>query len=232
MRETGDRRGEAATLTNIGNVDSLRGEWLNALDLYNQALGLPRAVGDRHGEAGMLNNIGGVYDTLGENEKALDFYNQALPLMRETGDRSGEAGTLNNIGVVYDSLGEKRKALDLYNQALSLMRETGDREREAETLCNIAKTKRALGRFDESRSNVESALKITESIRANVVSKELRASFFATVQDKYGFYIDLLMRMHSREPNKGHDAEAIEASERARARALIESLAEARADIL
>ena len=39
------------------------------------------------------------------------------------------------------------------------------------------------------------------------------------------------MQMHSREPAKGHDAAALQASERARARSLLESLAEARADI-
>jgi len=78
---------------------------------------------------------------------------------------------------------------------------------------------------------VESALKIIESVRASVVSKELRASYFATEQEIYEFYVDLLMQMHNREPVRGYDAAALQASERGRARSLLESLTEARADI-
>ncbi|MDT9319005.1 MAG: tetratricopeptide repeat protein, partial [Limnospira sp. PMC 1306.21] len=72
-----DRRGEATTLNNIGGVYDSLGEKQTALDYYNQALPLSRAVEDRRGEATTLNNIGGVYDSLGEKQTALDYYNQA-----------------------------------------------------------------------------------------------------------------------------------------------------------
>jgi CHAT domain-containing protein len=52
-----------------------------------------------------------------------------------------------------------------------------------------------------------------------------------SAQNSYEFYIDLLMRMHRADPGKGFDALAVAASERARARGLIEMLAQARADI-
>ncbi|MDT9242353.1 MAG: tetratricopeptide repeat protein, partial [Limnospira sp. PMC 1261.20] len=67
------------------------GEKQTALDYYNQALPLFRAVEDRRGEAGTLNNIGRVYDSLGEKQTALDYLNQALPLFRAVEDREGEA---------------------------------------------------------------------------------------------------------------------------------------------
>ncbi len=231
QRATGDRFGQAITVNNIGAVYKSLDEHQKALDYYNQALELHRAVGARLGESNTLGNIGVAYDSLGEKQKALDFYNQALTLCRAVGNRSGEARTLGNIGAVYDSLGEHQKALDFYNQALSLCRAVSDRSGEATTLYKIARIKRALGRFDESRSHAESALKIIESIRSSIVSKELRASYFATEQVSYEFYIDLLMQMRGREPARGHDAEALQVSERSRARSLLESLAEAHADI-
>jgi CHAT domain-containing protein/tetratricopeptide (TPR) repeat protein len=230
-RAIGERQGEAITLNNIGFVYYWLGEKQKALDFLNQALPLLRADGNRHEEGSTLTNIGFVYDSLGEKQKALDFYNQALPLLRAGGDRREEGRTLSNIGEVYKSLGEKKKALDFYNQALQHMRTVGNRVGEATVLYNIADVKRALGRFDESRSHIESAIKIVESVRASIVSKELRVSYFATEQDIYEFYIGLLMEMHGREPARGHDATALQSSERARARSLIESLTEARADI-
>jgi CHAT domain-containing protein/tetratricopeptide (TPR) repeat protein len=230
-RAVGSRSGESRTLNNMGLVYDSLGEKQKALEFFTQALPLLRAVGDRSVEATTLSNLGAVYDSLGEKQKALDFYTRALPLRRAVGDRSGEATTLNNIGLVYVSLGDRQKALELFTQALPLGQAVGAGRVEAATLGNIAYVKRALGRFDEARSHMESALKIIESIRAGVISKELRASYFATAQGYYEFYVDLLMEMRKREPTMGHDATALQANERARARSLIESLTEARADI-
>jgi tetratricopeptide (TPR) repeat protein len=92
-----NRGGEATTLNNIGLVYNALGEKQKALDYYNQALPLRRAVGDRGGQAATLNNIGRVYSDLGEKQKALVFYNQALPLIRAVGDPYGEAIILDNI---------------------------------------------------------------------------------------------------------------------------------------
>ena len=58
-RDVGDRAGEAATLTNIGNATSATAQTR---------------------EATTLTNIGSVYSSLGDKKKALAFYNQALPV--------------------------------------------------------------------------------------------------------------------------------------------------------
>jgi CHAT domain-containing protein len=91
--------------------------------------------------------------------------------------------------------------------------------------------KRTFCQLNESRTHFEEQLKIIESLRTEVVSRELRASFFATVQGEYEFYVDLLMQLHRQEPGKNHHAAALHAIERSRARSLLESLTEARADI-
>ncbi len=231
LRAVGDRGMEATTLNNIGNVYNSLGEKHKALEFYNQALPLYRAVGDRDGEATTLNNVGGVYNSLGEQQKALDFYNQALPLTRVVGYRGGEAATLNNIGLVYDSLGEKQKALEFYNQALPLSRAVGDRGGEATTLYNVASLQRSQGNLKSALTLMDNSITIIEDLRTKIGSQELRASYFATVQNYYKFYIDLLMQLHQQNPSQGYDALALHTSERARARSLIELLTEANANI-
>jgi CHAT domain-containing protein/tetratricopeptide (TPR) repeat protein len=144
-RSAQNRSDEAVTLSNIGLIYSLLGEWQTALAYYNQALPPTRAVGDRRGEATTLNNIGRVYDDLGERQKALDYFDQALSLIRAVGDRSVEAATLGNIAGVYAALGERQKALDYYNQGLSLRRAMGDRAGEATALGNIGQVYADLG---------------------------------------------------------------------------------------
>ncbi len=230
-RAVGDRADEARTLTGIGKVYDSLGEKQQALTYYNQALSLHRTVGDRAGEATTLNNIGLVYDSLGEKQQALTSYNQALPLRRAVGDRDGEAYTLNNIGLVYDSLGEKQQALTSYNQALPLYRAVGDRDGEANTLFNLAGLKRSQGNLPESLSLIEDAIKIIDNLRTKITSQDLRTSYFATKQNYYEFYIDLLMELHKQQPTQGYNIKAFEASDRSRARSLIELLTESRAKI-
>ena len=163
--------------------------------------------------------------------KAIAKFGEALKLYREVGDRSQEARTLNKIGLVYSKLGEKQKALEYYSQSLPLSRAVGDRSGEANTLINIAYVKATQGNLTEALTNIEASLKIIESLRTKVASPELRTSYFATVQNYYEFYIDLLMQLHKTQPKSGYDTKAFEASERSRARSLLELLQEANADI-
>jgi CHAT domain-containing protein/Tfp pilus assembly protein PilF len=230
-RAVGDRGGEATILNNIGAVYSQLGEKQKALEYYSQSLPLSRATGDRGGEALTLNNIGAVYSELGEKQKALEYYSQSLPLLRATGDRRGEAVTLSNIGSVYSELGEKQKALEYYSQSLPLSRAVGERSGEALTLYSMAYAKRDQNNLTEALNDIESSLKIIENLRTKIASPELRSSYFATVQDYYEFYIDLLMQLHKTNPKSGYDTKALEASERSRARSLLELLLESNANI-
>src|SRR5215475_1939499 len=70
-----------------------------------------------------------------------------------------------------------------------------------------------------------------ESLRTNIDSQELRASYLASRQEFYETYIDVLMQMHKQNRTAAFDALALAVSERARARSLLELLKESRADI-
>ncbi len=63
-----------------------------------------------------------------------------------------------------------------------------------------------------------------EELRTGLVSLDLRASFLATRRRVYGLAIDLLMDRHAAAPQAGHDKAALEISERARARSLVDGL--------
>jgi CHAT domain-containing protein len=142
-----------------------------------------------------------------------------------------EASTLSNIGVAYSQLGEKQKALEYYSQSLPLRRATGDRAGEALTLYSMAYVKRDQNNLTEALNDHESSIEIIENLRTKIASPELRSSYFATVQDYYEFYIDLLMQLHKINPKSGYDTTALEASERSRGRSLLELLQESNANI-
>ena len=231
FRAMGDRRGEAVTLNNIADVYDALGKKQLSLEYFKQALPLARAVGNRALEAVIVNNIATAHFDLGEKHKALEFFNKALLLTRAIRDKSTEATTLSNIGAVYSDLGEKHKALKFLNQALPLSRAVGEKSWEANTLWNLADLERKQGNLQASRKHIETAIKIIEELRGTYTNQDLKTSYFATVQDYYKFYIDLLMELHKKDPSKGYDKLALNASERSRARGLLDLLKESNAKI-
>ncbi|MBI1761690.1 MAG: CHAT domain-containing protein [Acidobacteria bacterium] len=231
MRLAGDRHGEANSLKNLGDVYRELGDWQQARTHYEQALALKRLVGDKRGEAIALSHVGSAYRALGDLQKALAYQQQALQLSQESGDKLSEAGVLNNLGAVYESLGDTSRAVQQYEQGLALLREVGEKRREADVLKNIAEIRRAQGQLSEARTLIEQALTLLELIRAAAGSENERAAFLATVLDFYEFQTDLLMQLDKRAPQNGHAQQALESSEQARARSLLETLHEARADL-
>ena len=172
-----------------------------------------------------------LYQLQGEKEKARESLTQALELLRDAGDPVGVAAILIKMGKMAAASGDGREAIDLMLQALSLARSTGDLKRERDALIALAQTERKRNNLNEARDYHEKALDLTESFRAKILRQELRASFLASRQDEYELYVDLLMQLSREQPDAGHAAAAFGISERSRARSLLETLAEARADI-
>jgi CHAT domain-containing protein/Tfp pilus assembly protein PilF len=226
-----DPRLEAVALSNIGTIYNLLEEPDNALRHLDQALAVARANSDRRAEAGVLTHMGTAYILARDQPKAVEYLERALQLRLAVSDRQGEAITLNHLGRAFGKMGQTQKALEYYDKALPIWRTVGDRSGEAAALYGMARGQSDLGDLLRARELTEAALAITSTIRTKVASRYLRASYFASVQDIYKLQIDLLMRLHRRQPANGFDVAALKAYEQARARSLIDMLAEASADI-
>jgi tetratricopeptide (TPR) repeat protein len=224
MREVRDRVGERRALNSVGMFYQRLGRPQEALAHLQQALTICRALRDRAEEGRVLANVGMVYRSLGRPEDALEHYQQALAISRERGDRAGEGRALNNAGVVCRSLGRSQEALEQLQQALAIMREVGDRRTEASALNNVGMIYRRLGQPQEALEHFQQAIEIAERVRGEILSEELRTSYFATVSDLYGAYVALLVE-------QGQTDRALHAAERGKARAFLELLAEAQAQI-
>jgi tetratricopeptide (TPR) repeat protein len=230
-REVKNRGSEAHDLHGLGDVYLAQGRAGQAVERYEQALAISREVKDRFAEGTVLSSIGHAYLAMGRHDVASRYLDQSLAINREVEDRPGEGNTLAGLGRVYKLSGQSEKAVSCFQQALAIHRETQDLARETETLYNLAEVEREMGRLDQARALIEECLRLAESLRARIYSPERRVSYRSSAQTYHEFYIDLLMRLHMADPGRGYDALAAQASERARARGLIEMLAESRADI-
>ena len=180
-------------------------------------------------EATTLRELGLVYESLTDTTKALECYKNALQLTRASEDQHEAAYLLSYIGHIYEQLKDTTRALQYYRDALPLSERSSDPAAGAMIHNNLARLYRNLGNLAGAKREVEAAVAIIESQRTNVVSHELRTSYFATVRSTYEFYIDILMQMHKQNLSSGFDKEAFAISEKARARSFLELLNEARA---
>lgn len=230
-RESKSRLSEGFVLNNLGEVYEIQGEHEKAILHFEQALAIARELKDRSREAFRLSNLGNSYHSLRRYDKATEYLETALVIQREGKYRAEEGKTLIKLGKVQHSLGQFDKAVEQYKLAAVIAREIKSPAEETAALYQLARTEFARGNFAQSLTYVEASLRLAESLRAGLISRDSRAAFFAVAQNSYQLYIDVLMHQHQGDPTKGNNALAFEISERARARGLLEMLAEAHADI-
>ena len=226
-----DGAGESASMMAIGIAHSSLGRSSEAVKDYEQAVALAQSAGDRRLQGQAVNQLGEAYASLGDPARALAQYQEALKLLQAAGDRRASAQAIGNIAQVYSSTGRRDEAREQFRRALEEFRAIGDRSSTAKMLYGMARVERDSGNLEEARRQMEAALAGFEEVRTLAGGGESRASYFALNQEAYHFYIDLLMRFDRLHPGQGYDTLALEASERARARSLLDMLAESRAGL-
>jgi CHAT domain-containing protein len=209
----------------VGRTSYALGDIARARASYQRALELSREVGDRQIEAHVLKGQSIIYAAENNHPAALRQLRQALAIYGAVGDRRGLAYSLNDIGFIERKMGRPEVSLTYFRRALGIIKACQDRRGEVQVLYNMALAERALGDLDGARSLAKESIGIIESARARVDSQRLRTSYFATAHKHYELYIDLLMQVHQQRPDAGYAAAAFLASEHARARSLLDTLA-------
>jgi CHAT domain-containing protein/tetratricopeptide (TPR) repeat protein len=222
--ETPDLDVRAGLFVRLGQFSLAVGDVAAAINNFEQARN-PKPKPPRL--ADVLTNLGGALTLDGKSEKAREVYKEALEIQVKLGDKRGQALTLQKRGDACALMGQKSEALDDYNRALVFWKAVRDRRGEAATFNGIARVERDRGNFAAALLNNNEAIKIIESLRTNLSSRQLRISYFATQERLYEFDVDLKMQLSKADTRAKYLALAIESSERARARVLLDALSEA-----
>ncbi|MBD2054699.1 CHAT domain-containing protein [Oculatella sp. FACHB-28] len=183
------------------------------------------------------NTLGRVLRSQNRRPEAIAAYTRAIELNNQL------AAAYNNRGVARAELGQINSAIEDYRVATLL-------DPTPTQYVNLGNALRAEGRLDEAIDaylNIESVFNLIEQLPTRANNQDLltalisnqnnfefyrdRASFFAENQSYYASYINILMQLHRERPNgdKQFGALALETSERARARSLLEILTGAEA---
>jgi len=231
LRNTGnDESARISILVALGWAEYLAGQPKSALERYGEALALARREGDRLSEAGTLDRQGTALKTLGRFGDAAAAYARSLELSRAAGSPRNEAHTLANLGWLHLETGEIRRARQDLLRAVDLLVASSDPNGEVYARVGLSQAERLLGDYGSARQQIKLAIQRVEELRTSLHGPASRGHFLATRYDAYEELVGLLMELDRRGPARGHAREALEVAERARARNLLDLMADRSGD--
>jgi tetratricopeptide (TPR) repeat protein len=170
---SGDKRGVASSLDDIGKVHWMRGNHEAGGKFILDALNLRKELGDARSIALSYNNLGLVYQDSGRFEDALQAFNEALQLQRQSNDLPGIAQTLNNLGTLHQDSADDDRAIELWSEALEVAKEVGDRTRQAVIYTNLGESNYRLRRPVRAIQLLRKAEDIAASLGDKVLEAEI-----------------------------------------------------------
>jgi CHAT domain-containing protein len=225
------RNGEAGNLLDLGQCLTALGRHREALASYLRALAIARSVADRRLEANALGFVGRSFAELGQLDKALGYYRESQSLAHKVSFPLCEVNALDGMANVLHAQGRAVDALPPLEEAVGIAERSHHPFAESQARYDLARIQAAMGQIDSALANVQASLHLGETLRGDVASLDLRASYVASIRDIRELEVDLLMQLNAKNPGGKGAAEAFDASEQARARSFLDGLAQARAEI-
>ncbi len=156
-------------LENLGEFNSLTGNFEAAKKFYEDAWSLAETAGDDVEKCNILTHFGILYIHTGKPQLAIDHFNRALEIGSAEPDLLPQRGwILNSLGVAEVGIGYLDEALQTYQEALEAHRREGNSIREAITLQNIARIYEVQNNPNKARSFYINAMKIHRELGALV----------------------------------------------------------------
>ena len=160
----GDEQNVAFAISQLGVINYTRGEYQQALELFEQYLSLEPAKRDRAISARSLNYIGVIKRVYGDNAGALDYVQRALRLAEEAGDKKVLSTVLNTMGVLHRDQGNYARALEYFGKSLTLSEALGDKVITSQTLNNIGTVHGAQGNHAHALEYFQRSLKLGQAV--------------------------------------------------------------------
>jgi len=227
----GNRDFEAVSAYYMGRVWRDLGDFSRALEYYNNSLALSRQSGKSRMVIMALMDVAAIYVKQQRLAEAMDLYQESLAFYKKIVDLRREALIHQGLGELFRVRAQPELAVQEYRLALDLFQQIKDPQGQAESLYWLARVFQGQGSLDEALTESQKSIDIIEVQRARVIGQNWRSSYFASVHRYFELQVDILMQLDRQKPNQGFATRALVASERARARSLLELLNETQSEI-
>jgi len=227
----GDSFGLSSAYLGLGTTNAQLRRYPEAIGYYEKSLALRRKSGNLQDQAASLLGHCSVFGKLGDLPKAAAFGEEALGRARRLGIKQTIGRSLRCLGELDRLAGRWEQARARLSEAVEAFRSTAaDAVDLSLALSALAAVEMRSGNLQRALDLLKEAQQLVEAERTGL-SGELRAALRASRTELYAMEIDALMQLHRIDPSAGFDSRALTASERSRARSLIETIADARLDL-
>ncbi len=155
----------AVSYNSIGNIYLALDQTDDALENFNKAIAIEKAIGNKLGLAINYHNIGYVLEEEGEIDAALFNYHNSLQYNEEINSLIGKVICYNSIGQVYLKKGNPEDAIKILEKNLVLSLESRDLYYITSTYIGLGWAQYELNKFDEAELNLIKGLEIAEEIK-------------------------------------------------------------------
>ncbi|WP_424095450.1 CHAT domain-containing protein [Moorena producens] len=219
LNSTNESEWERNIVSNIGLAYYAKKEYTKALEYKEKSLAIAKTSDNLPGKARALSNLSLVYYTLTDYNQAIEYSQQSLAIAQKLQDNYGELVALENLGIIYHALEDYNQAVNYQRQSLEIAKQLGDRHAKGRALSNLGDALYQAGNPQEANEALFAAIEIWESLRSNLGSNDLeRVSIFETHETTYSTLQEYLVE-------RKQFNQALEITERGRARAFVELLA-------
>lgn len=213
---------KAEAWTHLGDAFRKRNEVERAVGLYRSAIALTQRAGIPD-DPNTLNNLAVAYVQMEKFPEAAGAARRCVHEFQAQGNLASAAAAWATLGWALSGMERFEQAFEAFGQSLSVARAkhlpimTG-------AYLGMAWAEVKRGNPIAARRFAEKGLKLVEELRIGTQRPKLRTTYLAGRQDFYDLLVEILMEQDRREPAKGYDLKAFEASEQARSRSLLDEL--------
>jgi len=195
-RSTGERRGEAVALTNMGTAYSDQGSWDEAVQALRPALVLHESMDNLVGQAHCHVSLAITLEAIRQFDEALKHGQSAYAIARELGDGVLEATARNALGNTARSLGRMEESIEHYEAALALYTDQQNRANIGKTLFNLGDVYASAGRPQDAIAFLEKAIPALEAA-GNYQGEALAENSLAMTVRSLGQPEEALRHLHT-----------------------------------
>ncbi|MER6612349.1 ATP-binding protein [Streptomyces xantholiticus] len=157
-QRSADPSEQARALIRLATVQYLSGDYPQAREALNRALGLYRDVSVLSGQASALCHLGIIHKLTNEHEVSTQALERALSLYRHLGDQEGQADALTQLGIVRYWQSDYPGASQLLEQALKLYRDVENLLGQANALHHLGLVRWLLDDYPVAAEVLEKAM--------------------------------------------------------------------------
>jgi CHAT domain-containing protein len=214
----------ANTMQSLGEAHIRAGRDREALAILGECRRRVADGKDEITEAYALDSLGVAYFNLGKLAESANHLNQSLALTKRVGDPTLEAATRIHLGRTLFALGNRVQARTEFVTAERLSRTAGAKMERWGALASLARLELAMRRLPAARRYAQDAIETIETLREEAGGQHTRQTFFEDKLEPYHVMLATAVAADRFE-------EALEYSERARARVLLDTITTSNARI-